>query len=61
MSGELTEGHLEDLRNHFDDGYALGRQDERARCMTVVELDMLLTEEVRKRILDLLRGGKNES
>jgi hypothetical protein len=55
---ELTEGHKEDLRNHFDDGYKLGREDELDRCMTLVKLDMLLTEEVRQRVMDLLRGGK---
>ncbi len=55
---ELTEGHKEDLRNHFDDGYKLGREDELNRCMTLVKLDMLLTEEVRQRVMDLLRGGK---
>jgi hypothetical protein len=58
---ELTEGHQEDLRNHFDDGYKLGREDERARCMTLVGLDLLLSEEVRNRIKDLIRGGKDES
>lgn len=55
---ELTEGHKEDLRNHFDDGYKLGREDELNRCMTLVKLDLLLTEEVRQRVMDLLRGGK---
>lgn len=55
---ELTEGHKEDLRNHFDDGYKLGREDELNRCMTLVKLDLLLTEEVRQRVIDLLRGGK---
>lgn len=55
---ELSELHLEDLRNHFDDGYKLGREDELKRCMTLVELDLLLTDEVRNRIKDLLRGGK---
>lgn len=58
---ELTEGHQEDLRNHFEDGYKLGREDERKRCMTLVELDMLLTEEVRNRVKDLLRGGKENN
>lgn len=55
---ELTDGHKEDLRNHFDDGYKLGREDELNRCMTLVKLDLLLTEEVRQRVIDLLRGGK---
>jgi hypothetical protein len=58
---ELSKGHLEDLRNHFEDGYRFGREDELARCMAVVKLDMLLSEEVRNRVLDLLRGGKDES
>jgi hypothetical protein len=58
---EFNEGHQEDLRNHFEDGYKLGREDELARCMTMVKLDMLLSEEVRGRVLDLLRGGKDES
>ena len=53
-------GHLEDVRNHFEDGYTLGRQDELKRCMTLVELDMLLPENVRERVLDLLRGGKDD-
>jgi len=58
---ELSEGYQEDLQNHFEDGYKLGREDELARCMTMVKLDMLLSEEVRTRVLDLLRGGKDES
>lgn len=55
---ELSEGHLEDLRNHFDDGYALGQSDERARISTWIELDILLPANVRERVLDLIRGGK---
>jgi hypothetical protein len=61
MSNGLTSGHLEDLRNHFNDGYTLGRQDELHRCMTLIDLDLLLPKEVKSRILDLLRGGKDES
>lgn len=55
---ELSEGYLEDLRNHYEDGYKFGREDELERCMTLVKLDLLLSEEVRTRVLDLLRGGK---
>lgn len=58
---ELNELFQEDLRNHFEDGYKLGREDELARCMTMVKLDMLLSEEVRERVLDLLRGGKEDN
>jgi len=58
---ELTDLFKEDLRNHFDDGYALGREDERARCMTMVKLDMMLSEEIKHRVLDLLRGGKENN
>lgn len=57
---ELSQGHLEDLRNHFDDGYALGRIDERNRIMTWIELDMMLPANVRERVLDLIRGGKED-
>lgn len=55
---ELSEGYLEDLRNHFDDGYKLGREDERKRCATLIELDLLLNNDVKQRMLDLIRGGK---
>lgn len=58
---ELPKGYLEDLQNHYQDGYAFGREDERQRCMTLVELDLLLPQEVKKRVLDLLRGGALES
>jgi hypothetical protein len=58
---ELTDLFKEDLRNHFDDGYKLGREDERVRCMTMVKLDMMLSEETKQRVLDLLRGGKENN
>lgn len=58
---ELSEGHLEDLRNHYADGYFMGREDERARIKTLVELDLLLPAAVKERVVDLIRGGKDES
>lgn len=53
----LTEGHLEDLRNQFEDGYALGRQDELKRVLTIIELDLLTTPEVKERLKALAYGG----
>jgi hypothetical protein len=52
-----TDGHLEDLRNHFSDGYALGRKDELQRILTIIELDMLTTPEVKERLKVLAYGG----
>lgn len=34
-----------------------GRRKERARIMGWIELDLLLPDGVRKRVLDLIRGG----
>jgi hypothetical protein len=56
---ELSEGYLKDLRNHFTDGYELGREDERARIATVIDLDLLIPENIKGRISDLIRGGTN--
>jgi hypothetical protein len=53
----LTAGHLEDLRNHFEDGYALGRKDERDRILTIIELDLLTKPEVKERLRVLTHGG----
>jgi hypothetical protein len=58
---ELSDGHLEDLRNHYADGYFMGREDERARITTLVKLDLLLSEAIKERVTDLIRGGKDES
>ena len=55
----LTDGHLEDLRNHFSDGYAFGREDERKRILTIIELDLLTSQEVKERLRDLVYGGKD--
>jgi hypothetical protein len=62
----ISDGHLEDLRNHFDDGYGLGKEDgyelgkeaERNRIMAWFELDLLIPDNVKIRVLDLIRGGK---
>jgi hypothetical protein len=56
----LPEGYEEDMRNHFDDGYNFGREDERKRIQILVELDMLLSEEVKSRIRDLINGGRSD-
>jgi hypothetical protein len=56
----LPEGYEEDVRNHFDDGYNFGREDERKRIQILVELDMLLSEEVKSRIRDLINGGRSD-
>ena len=39
---------------------AEGRRLERIRCETLIELDLLLPEGVRQRMLDLIRGGKDD-
>lgn len=56
----LPEGYEEDMRNHFDDGYNFGREDERKRIQILIELDMLLSEEVKSRIKDLINGGRSD-
>jgi hypothetical protein len=53
----ITEGHKEDLRNHFEDGYKLGRKDELARILTIIDLDLLTTPEVKERLKVLAYGG----
>ena len=53
----LTAGHKEDLRNHFEDGYKLGREDERERILTIIELDLLTSPEVKERLRVLTHGG----
>jgi hypothetical protein len=58
---ELSEGHLEDLRNHYRDGYVMGREDELDRVLTLIDLDLLIPAEVKARLKDVLRGGKHES
>jgi hypothetical protein len=32
----LTDGHLEDLRNHYADGYGNGIDDERSRILSLI-------------------------
>lgn len=53
----LTKGHLEDLRNHFEDGYTLGRKDELNRIMSIIELDLLTTDDIKERLRALAYGG----
>lgn len=53
----LSAGHLEDLRNHFNDGYNFGKEDERKRILTIIELDLLTTQEVKERLRALVYGG----
>ena len=57
---ELSEGYKEDLRNHFEDGYFLGRADERNRIRLLIELDLLLPTEIKSRIIDLMNGGRSD-
>lgn len=42
----------------YADGYFMGRIDERERISTVLELDLLIPENIKPRIKDLIRGGK---
>lgn len=64
----LSEGHLEDLRNHYNDGYAIGRNDgylegrakERTRIETIINLDLLVSQEVKDRLFDLINGGRRD-
>ena len=53
----LAEGFLEDLRNHFNDGYELGRQDELQRILTIIDLDLMTTAEIKERLKVLAYGG----
>jgi hypothetical protein len=53
----LSEGHKEDLRNHFEDGYSLGKEDELNRILTIIELDLLTTPEIKERLKVLAYGG----
>ena len=39
---------------------AEGRRLERIRCATLIELDLLVTEGVKQRMLDLIRGGRDD-
>lgn len=57
---ELSEGYKEDLRNHFEDGYSLGRADERKRIQILLELDLLLPTDIKSRIIDLINGGRSD-
>lgn len=64
----FTEGHLEDLRNHYADGYTIGRSDgflegrsaERHRIETIINLDLLVAQEVKDRLFDLINGGSRD-
>lgn len=56
---DVNEGYQEDLRNHFQDGYTLGRKDEQARIKTIISLDLLVSEEVKQRLFDLINGGRH--
>lgn len=55
----LPEGYAEDLRNHYDDGYTFGREDERNRILTIIELDLMTSEEIKQRLKELIYGGKD--
>lgn len=57
---ELSEGHKEDLRNHFEDGYFLGRADERNRIRLLIELDLLTPADIKPRLFDLINGGSSD-
>jgi|688.fasta_scaffold1408422_2 hypothetical protein len=57
---ELSEGHKEDLRNQFEDGYSFGRIDERKRIQLLIELDLLVPAEVKPRLFDLINGGQSD-
>lgn len=57
---EFSEGYKEDLRNHFEDGYSLGRADERKRIQILLELDLLLPTDIKSRIIDLINGGRSD-
>ena len=64
----LTPGYLEDLRNHYADGYAIGRNDgylegraaERHRIETIIDLDLMVAQEVKDRLFDLINGGHKD-
>lgn len=42
----------------YTDGYFMGRIDEQERIATLVDLDLLIPENVKPRIKDLIKGGK---
>lgn len=48
----------DNLTKEYRDGYLMGRADERDRISTVLELDLLIPENIKPRIKDLIRGGK---
>ena len=48
----------DNLTKEYRDGYFMGRADERDRISTVLELDLLIPENIKPRIKDLIRGGK---
>ena len=64
----LSEGHLEDVRNHYEDGYKIGKNDgflegrakERHRIETIISLDLLVAQEVKNRLFDLINGGRRD-
>lgn len=64
----ISEGHLEDIRNHYADGYTIGRGDgllegtsaERKRIETLIELDLLVAQDVKDRLFDLINGGRRD-
>jgi hypothetical protein len=47
-------GAMEDLHNHYSDGYRFGKADEAKRILTLVELDILIPDNVKDRIKDLV-------
>lgn len=38
----------------------VGRQKERDRILTIIELDLLTSQEVKDRLRDLVNGGKED-
>lgn len=42
----------------YADGYRMGRIDEQERIKTLVDLDLLIPDNIKPRIKDLIRGGK---
>ena len=46
------------LTKEYRDGYFMGRADEQDRVITLIELDLLIPENIKPRIKDLIRGGK---
>jgi hypothetical protein len=48
----------DDVSKEYFDGYYMGRADEQDRILTLIKLDLLVPDNVKPRIQDLIRGGK---